>query len=203
MPPSSRVVSSFEGVFLPSHEDGLRPSEPRTTPDGRGPHDDERAPPDQEELCTCREERCRHPSMRCRRSTEHSSRGTRTSFGRHKSAQRATDAVLPTTNELLPTRRTFAHAGRSDVVVLPCGVVVRRSIPLVARRRPSAVVRAHNASCGFGQRQTTNRCATDERALASDMGSGHARDAHKSRRRPRFALLHDMPPARRLRDEWA
>jgi hypothetical protein len=35
------VVSSFEGVLLPSHEDVLRPSKARTTREGRSPSDDE------------------------------------------------------------------------------------------------------------------------------------------------------------------
>jgi len=32
------------------------------------------------------------------------------------------------------------------------------------------------------------------------MGSGHAGDAHTSRRLPAFAVVHDVPPSRRLRD---
>jgi hypothetical protein len=88
MPASSHVVSSFESVFLPAHEDVLRPSGPCTTREGRAPSDDERATPEWEERCVGREELCPRPSVCCRRSKACSSRHMKTSFGRRDRVRR-------------------------------------------------------------------------------------------------------------------
>jgi hypothetical protein len=136
-----------------------RPSAEGTTPKGEGTavSDDERAPPTWKERCTRRKE-CypRRPTW-CRRSTECSSRRTKRPFGPRHHVRRTRGAVLPTTNELLPSRRNALDAGRSDAGVVPRCIVVRRSVPPVERRGPSALDTTYDArEARFFQRRTSS-----------------------------------------------